>query len=116
MLADHTKGVPRTKVKGTRPDALILQVLDFVEIRLVEFSERFSHVSPETGLTSELVNLLQRDTYKDVCPFWFRDGYLETPERGDSREPDIGVMPKETIVIKGKSFPYDSKLFVLHRK
>jgi hypothetical protein len=113
MLADSSNLSTANKLKGPEPNQFILAVLDFVETRLVEFSERFSTISPEKGLTFQIVNLLQRDTYKEPCPFRFHSGYLEEPEKGNSREPDMGVMPKDSdiIFINGKSFPYNKSFF-----
>jgi hypothetical protein len=116
MLADNIPPSSSATFEGPEPNGLILEVLNFVELRLIQLSKRFSHISPEKGLTFELVNLLQCDTYKEPCPFWFHDGYLEDSSRGDSREPDIGVMPKETVTIKGKSFPYNKSFFSIEAK
>lgn len=118
MLADSSKLIPANRLKGPEANQFILEVLNFVETRLVEFSERFSSISPEKGLTFQLVNLLQRDTYIEPCPFWFHPGYLEEPDRGNSREPDLGVMPKEsnTIIVNGKSFPYNRSFFSFEAK
>ena len=118
MLADSAKLPLTNMLKGPEPNQFISEVLNFVETRLVEFSERFASISPEKGLTFQLVNLLQRDSYKQPYPFWFYAGYLEEPEKGNSREPDIGVMPKEsnTIIVNGKSFPYNRSFFSFEAK
>ncbi len=116
MLADNIPPSSKVTFKGPKPNSLILEVMHFVELRLIQLSNNFSHISPEKGLTFELVNLLQRDTYSESCPFWFRDGYLEDSNRGNSREPDIGVMPKETIILESKSFPYNKSFFSFEAK
>lgn len=116
MLADNIPPSSSATFKGPKPNSLILEVIHFVELRLIQLANNFSYISPEIGLTFELVNLLQRDTYFELCPFWFRDGYLEDSTRGDSREPDIGVMPKEMIILENKSFPYNKSFFSLEAK
>jgi hypothetical protein len=122
MLSDDSKEkIVQTKGQikefPTIP-SLILVILDYIEKRLPEFAKTFSHIKPESGLTFQLINLLEAEN-DDENIFRFYPEPPENPERGDSRAPDIGLMPKKKnriIKIGGKSFPYNKSFFSIEAK
>ena len=119
MLADTHKSMASGKIEGPEIDAHIIAVVDFVELILITFSDKYtdSNIKNEKGLTQKLVLILNSHALREYYPFWFDKEYMEIPERGDSPQVDIGTITtlEKGIVIGTKTYT-DESFFSMEAK
>ena len=119
MLADTHKSMASGKIEGPEINAHIIAVVDFVELILITFSDKYtdSNIKNEKGLTQKLVLILNSHALREYYPFWFDKEYMEIPERGDSPQVDIGTITtlEEGIVIGAKTYT-DESFFSMEAK
>ena len=119
MLADTHKSMASGKIEGPEINAHIIAVVDFVELILITFSDKYtdSNIKNEKGLTQKLVLILNSHALREYYPFWFDKEYMEIPERGDSPQVDIGTITtlEKGIVIGTKTYT-DESFFSMEAK
>jgi hypothetical protein len=97
MLADSGRETVFGQLEGPSQAASILTVIAFVETHLVQFSKKYtgSAIINEKGLTQQLFILLEFNAREQGYPFLFVPEYMESVEKGDSPQVDIGVVSVE---------------------
>ena len=119
MLADTHKSMASGKIEGPEINAHIIAVVDFVELILITFSDKYtdSNIKNGKGLTQKLVLILNSHALREYYPFWFDKEYMEIPERGDSPQVDIGTITtlEKGIVIGTKTYT-DESFFSMEAK
>lgn len=120
MLVDDERKSFWGHLKGPAAGASILIVVAVLEEQLVEFSHKYagSAITNEKGLNQELCIMLNSYVTRKGYPFWFEKDYMEEPGKGDSPQPDFGVISNlpDPAVINSKCYSNGKSFFSAEAK
>ncbi len=112
----HTRGTGQITT-GIEVNNASEKVIEFILSCIDDFRDKFSSISPENGLTQELVYLLDnKENQIELIRIGISREHMEYTSKGNAPQDDIAIRAKDSVIISGISYQNNEPFMVFEAK